>query len=201
MARQQERAKRTRAAIINSAAIEFGRSGYAAASLNRILEGSGATKGALYFHFDSKEDLAKAVLDAALEHQVAVTEPLFADEEISPLTAIARYTDQIADALVDEVVVQAGFRLTQDPEFFQDVVSASKDWFATFPVVARRAVEAGELRPDVDPEHFCSLLLATLVGQFFVSGLLEGPDLKTRFRDVFAVLVAAMATPGWKPSA
>ncbi|MFD4434234.1 TetR/AcrR family transcriptional regulator, partial [Nocardia sp. NPDC058497] len=46
MARQQERARRTRAAIIKSAAVEFGKSGYAAASLNRILEGSRATKGA-----------------------------------------------------------------------------------------------------------------------------------------------------------
>lgn len=201
MARQQERAKRTRAAIINSAAIEFGRSGYAAASLNRILEGSGATKGALYFHFDSKEDLAKAVLDAAIEHQVSITEPLFAEEGTSPLSALSRYCDEIADALVDEVVVQAGFRLTQDPEFFHDVVTASKDWFGTLLAVARQASDAGELRPGVDPDHFCELLLATLVGQFFVSGVIGGPDLKTRFRDVFDVFVAAMAKPGWVSNA
>ena len=200
MARQQERARRTRAAIINSAAIEFGRSGYAAASLNRILEGSGATKGALYFHFDSKEDLAKAVLEAALEQQVAITEPLFSNEDITPLNALRIFCDEIAGALVDEVVVQAGFRLTQDPEFFQDVLAASRNWLESVVVVVRRAVESGELRSDVDPERFCSLLLATLVGQFFVSGLGDATNLRTRFGEVFDMLVAAMAAPDWTPS-
>ena len=77
MARQQERARRTRAAIIRSAAVEFGKSGYAAASLNRILEGSRATKGAMYFHFDSKEDLARAVLGRPLTVRVAGAPAVF----------------------------------------------------------------------------------------------------------------------------
>ncbi len=63
MAPQQERARRTRAAIVESAAAEFSKRGYAAASINAILEHSNATKGAMYFHFDSKEDLARAVLE------------------------------------------------------------------------------------------------------------------------------------------
>lgn len=200
MARQQERAKRTRASIINSAAIEFGRSGYAAASLNRILEGSGATKGALYFHFDSKEDLAKAVLEAALEQQVLITEPLFSNPDITPLNSLRIFCDEIAVALIDEMVVQAGFRLTQDPDFFQDVLAASSTWLLAFEDVAQRALDEGELRADVDPKQFCRLLLATLIGQFFVNGLGDSTDLKTRFRQVFDIFVAAMAAPGWTAS-
>ena len=199
MARQQERAKRTRAAIIGSAAVELSRSGYAAASLNRILEGSGATKGALYFHFDSKEDLAKAVLDAALEQQTGIIEPLFGSPETSPLNALSHYCDEMAVLLEEDMVAQAGIRLAQDPEFYPDVVSAAGGWAQEFVKIAERAVAAGELRPDVDPVRFLWLLLATMSGQFFVNGLGSTPGLKIRFREAFEVMTAAMAAEGWKP--
>lgn len=96
MARQQERARRTRAAIIRSAAVEFGKSGYAAASLNRILEGSRATKGAMYFHFDSKEDLARAVLEAAVDRYRASTERWLARGDLGPLDTLHGMIDEIA---------------------------------------------------------------------------------------------------------
>ena len=71
---QQERARRTRAAIVESAAAEFAKRGYAAASINAILEHSNATKGAMYFHFDSKEELARAVLAEGLDRYRVITE-------------------------------------------------------------------------------------------------------------------------------
>ena len=74
MAPQQERARRTRAAIVESAAAEFSKRGYAAASINTILEHSNATKGAMYFHFDSKEALARAVLEEGLARYRALVD-------------------------------------------------------------------------------------------------------------------------------
>ena len=60
---QQERARVTRATVIEGAARTFERLGYGNASLTDIAETAAVTKGALYFHFKSKEELAKAVID------------------------------------------------------------------------------------------------------------------------------------------
>src|SRR5690606_3274636 len=121
MARQQERARRTRAAIIRSAAVEFGKSGYAAASLNRILEGSRATKGAMYFHFDSKEELAKAVLETAVERYRATAERWLARTDLGPLDILHGMIDELALRLQHDIIVQAEYRLIIEPDFFRDV--------------------------------------------------------------------------------
>src|SRR5919205_2789724 len=60
--RPQLRAQATRLAILTAAAEHFARHGYHATSLERVLADSGGTKGALYFHFASKEALARAVI-------------------------------------------------------------------------------------------------------------------------------------------
>lgn len=60
---RQERAEATRDSVLRGAAGVFLRLGYANASLSEIIAESQVTKGALYFHFGSKEELARAVID------------------------------------------------------------------------------------------------------------------------------------------
>ncbi len=43
--------------ILDAAAKEFGAHGYGAASMNRIIEAAGLSKGAMYYYFDGKVDL------------------------------------------------------------------------------------------------------------------------------------------------
>ena len=56
----------TRAHILEVASQQFRQSGVAAVGLAGIMEAAGLTNGAFYTHFDSKEDLVRAVLDDAL---------------------------------------------------------------------------------------------------------------------------------------
>ncbi|WP_336049687.1 ScbR family autoregulator-binding transcription factor [Streptomyces sp. CA2R101] len=60
---QQDRAIRTRRLILEAAAAVFDDLGYDRATIAAVLDRAGVTKGALYFHFASKEQLALAVLD------------------------------------------------------------------------------------------------------------------------------------------
>src|SRR6516165_8337004 len=52
-----------REAVLDSAAKEFAAHGYEDASVNRILLAAGFSKGAFYYYFDDKADLAAAVLE------------------------------------------------------------------------------------------------------------------------------------------
>lgn len=59
----------TVAAILHSAATLFVSRNYADVSMDDIAEESGVTKGALYHHFDSKEDLYLAMMHSVLEEK------------------------------------------------------------------------------------------------------------------------------------
>ncbi|HRI99955.1 MAG TPA: TetR family transcriptional regulator [Hyphomonas sp.] len=55
--RTQEQAAETKEAVLRAARKHFAEDGYSATSLNAIAATAGVSKGALFHHFDSKEDL------------------------------------------------------------------------------------------------------------------------------------------------
>src|SRR4029077_19807901 len=61
---------RTRERLLQAASREIYRSGFQSASLDTILAVAGVTKGALYYHFDSKEALGYAVVDEVIADHV-----------------------------------------------------------------------------------------------------------------------------------
>ncbi len=74
---KQERARRTYEAILDAAAEEFVSLGYARTTLGGVIAHTDLTKGALYGHFSSKEDLARTLV----RHGAAVWARLLADIE------------------------------------------------------------------------------------------------------------------------
>lgn len=59
-----DRGRRTRTQLVETARGLFGERGYAATSLDEVVERAGVTKGALYHHFAGKADLFAAVYEA-----------------------------------------------------------------------------------------------------------------------------------------
>ncbi|MFF0814854.1 ScbR family autoregulator-binding transcription factor [Rhodococcus sp. NPDC003318] len=198
MARQQERARRTRAAIVDAAAVEFARRGYAAASVNTILEGSHATKGAMYFHFESKEDLARAVLASALERYTEAIER-WKNLDADPFQILHAIIVELAERFSTEVIVQAEFRLIIEPEFYAEVrAGGSQVWGHTAHALVLRAQREGLLRPGADPAVFSRVLGACLAGQRYMLDLtLDTTGLRDRFEEAFGVVLEAMASEQW----
>lgn len=56
-----EQSQRTQRILLDTARKLFTRKGYAATSTEEIVQRSGVTRGALYYHYDDKADLFKAV--------------------------------------------------------------------------------------------------------------------------------------------
>ena len=63
MPTQSERTEATRAALLRAARQLFGERGFAATSIEELASSAGVTRGALYHHFASKEDLFAAVFE------------------------------------------------------------------------------------------------------------------------------------------
>jgi AcrR family transcriptional regulator len=64
-------ASERRDALLGAATAEFAAHGFKGASMNRIIEQSGLSKGATYYYFDGKEDLFFTVLEGAMDKVLA----------------------------------------------------------------------------------------------------------------------------------
>ena len=68
---RSESVARTRAALLDAAESVFAEHGFGRTSLEQIAERAGYTRGAVYTHFASKDDLFLAVLDRWLDDDIA----------------------------------------------------------------------------------------------------------------------------------
>jgi AcrR family transcriptional regulator len=80
VARQIERREETRARLLAAARAAFVAEGFEAASLERILASAAMSKGALYHHFASKEDLFAAVYEDVSRETIARARPRGTDD-------------------------------------------------------------------------------------------------------------------------
>jgi AcrR family transcriptional regulator len=197
---RQQRAVATRAAIIDAAAGEFDERGYVGASMDAVAERAGLTKGALYFHFTSKADLAGAVI--ARQHEVsrAYGEAAFARGD-TPLEVLMWMSQGLASQMVHEVVVSAGIRLSTEAAT-ADVARQDPyaDWIAVVADLVRQGVDAGEVDPAWDPELVGRVVIPAYTGVQTVSDVLaDRADLYERLRELWTVLLAAIVTERVRP--
>jgi AcrR family transcriptional regulator len=70
MATQLERREATRARLVEAARRLFVERGYEATSTNDVLEAAGVSRGALYHHFATKQELFAAVFERVSEQAI-----------------------------------------------------------------------------------------------------------------------------------
>ncbi|MDN4616279.1 ScbR family autoregulator-binding transcription factor [Leifsonia sp. F6_8S_P_1B] len=194
---KQARARITRDAIVAGAAEVFRRRGYGSASVAEIAAESGMTKGALYFHFVSKDDLARAVIEE--QHRRTMTAVAATLEEGRPaLETMVVLCLGLAEQLQADRVVQAGVRLTTDVSTFeQPVADPYRDWMRTLAELTRRGIAEGDLRPEVDPETFARFLSPAFTGVQLVSETLtDHADLLQRVRELWAFVLPGIVATG-----
>ncbi|WP_306318236.1 MULTISPECIES: TetR/AcrR family transcriptional regulator [unclassified Streptomyces] len=111
----QLRAEQTRSALIDVAASHFYARGTRSTGLVEISREAGVSKGALYFHFSSKEELVATILREAREHAHALVRRYLGESAPHP-GDLGRFTAAFARELRQNVVLRAGLRLESDGE-------------------------------------------------------------------------------------
>jgi len=106
-----EQADATRTALVAAARRLFTERGYAASSTNEIVEQAGVTRGALYHHFSTKDELFRAVFEQ-LEDEVTKHVAQEALRGADPLEQLRRgsraYLDVCLDPAVQRIVLVEG---------------------------------------------------------------------------------------------
>lgn len=186
---KQARAVHTRRVIVEAAASVFDDYGYERAALSEILRRAEVTKGALYFHFPSKESLAQAIMD---EQTTRVKVP----EDGSRLQAVIDITHQFAHSLVHDPLARAGTRLSIEGVFLNGVHPWG-DWFDLVARLLTEAKEAGEVLPQVVPEETAEFIVSAFTGVQLVSeAISKRTDLRGRVAVLWHHILPAITHPG-----
>jgi TetR/AcrR family transcriptional repressor of nem operon len=160
---------RTRQQLLRAAFEEMHRSGFRGASLETILGRSGVTKGAMYHHFASKEDLGYAVVDdviAAIMREKWQAPLEQALDPIDALIGIVGSTSATPEHLANGCPLN---NMSQemsplDEGFRRRTAALFDQWHGAVAAALRRGIARGLVRPDVDPDETATFLIAAYEG-------------------------------------
>ena len=161
----------TRDKILDAAFQEIHRHGFQSASLSSILASTELTKGALYHHFPTKNDLGHAVIDEIIRSglDAMVLAPLReADDPLETLVEIIRRKAE--RSTVESVSLGCPLNnLAQemsplDDEFKQRLNSILMEWQNAFSDALKRAQKQGRVRKDVDCKAAALFILSAWEG-------------------------------------
>jgi AcrR family transcriptional regulator len=162
MERRKPRADaiRNRERVLEAAKAVFSQGG-PEASLEAVAGRAGVGIGTLYRHFATREALYEAVYRREVEQLVALAKHLV-ETEIAPVEALHRWLQAGVEFMATKKGMAAALAMAAHGS--SELVAYSLDRLTrALGELLQRAVAAGELRADIDPED----LLRTLVGMCY----------------------------------
>jgi len=165
----QQYKKDVRERVLAAAAKLFSSKGYYDTSMDEIVAESNLSKGAIYGHFKSKEDLFVALQDKQLEESITVLASTF-----TPGDSAKTKLEKVIGTAFDSMVSASKKNCRINLEFnvaaprMKSVQRRRDDRFAALHrfimEIIREGVEKGEFRRDVDPDSTALVLLAMADG-------------------------------------
>jgi AcrR family transcriptional regulator len=159
----------TRARLLQAAARVYAAHGFAGATLDDVAEEAGLTKGAVYGHFGSKDNLLVALMEEYLAAEIAEQVALFDRDETTwkrPLAGGDQWMQEL-DATPDafRLLIEFWLAAARDEQLrvrFAAGLEALREMFATF--ARDSAADAGLPASDEAARHFANVGLGLSLG-------------------------------------
>jgi AcrR family transcriptional regulator len=192
---RQARSEATRRKIITSAVELFNEIGYPATGLGDIIERAEMTKGALYYHFDSKESLATAIIEEGSTRLVDAFRSI-TTSSAPALESIIHGVFVVADLMSTDQIARSGTQLLRAFGEFNDVAARTySGWTAEMTERTRQAIDEGDLRDDLDPLAVGETIVGTMLGaELLASATTAGADVLQRVARAWQVLLPAIVS-------
>lgn len=188
----------TRGRILDEAIAVASVDGITGLTLGRLAESVGMSKSGLFAHFRSKEELQLQVLDETIARfQARVVAPALREPrgEARVRALFDRWLAWADDPGMPGgcLFLQASAELDDQPGPPRErLVAAQREWQAFLAEAARRAVEVGDFRADLDPALFAFQLKALVLARHDAARLLGDPAADATARRAFAALLATV---------
>ncbi|MFJ4090800.1 ScbR family autoregulator-binding transcription factor [Kitasatospora sp. NPDC089913] len=190
---QQERATRTRLLVLTAAAELFTARGFRHTSVQEVADRVGMTKGAVYFHYPTKEALTVAVVEQHYARWPLLLAAVTAEGH-GPLETAERLLAGAVLAFRDDILVRAGTRLqVERPQIDAELPTPYVDWTELLAGLLARAEALGELRAGIRPRAAARSLVAALFGTQHISDVLhERADIVEHWAETAELLFRAI---------
>jgi AcrR family transcriptional regulator len=162
----------TRRQILEAAFAEFYRNGFQGGSINRIVKEASATKGALFHHFKSKNDLGYAVAREVIHPRLKTrwTDPLAESDD--PIRDLKRIFRKCLKEEMDNGQLVQGCPLNNlalemsplDERFRKTLEKIYGSWRESLAAAFSRGIKAGKVRKGVSPEKVAAFIVAAQAG-------------------------------------
>ncbi len=156
-----EHVAQTRAALVSAGRRLFGRSGFAATSVEDLARDAGVTTGALYHHFPTKAALFEAVFETVHLELMAASRDAAARAD-GPIELLAlgfeAFLDKVLEPDVQRIVITDAPSVLGPAKFTE---LDERYAFAAIVAALEAAADKGALRAD-DPQTLATLLLGML---------------------------------------
>jgi AcrR family transcriptional regulator len=161
--------ERTRERLLQAAFREVHRSGFQSAGIDTILAATNVTKGALYYHFESKEALGYAIVEeiiAKLVHDRWLRPMLSDGHPIDILIGIVRRLPVRPEDIRESCPL---LNLAQemsplDEKFRKRLERLFLAWQEGVATLLRKGQSQGTVRRDLNPDETASFLVAMVEG-------------------------------------
>jgi TetR/AcrR family transcriptional regulator, transcriptional repressor for nem operon len=170
-ARKLRDPERTRQRLLKAAFREVYRYGFQSAGIDTILAATDVTKGALYYHFGSKEALGCAIIEEIVAEMTRDRwlRPLQRSKDKDPIDALIGVVQAIPHQPRDVKggcpLVNLAQEMSQlDEQFRKRLEKIFHAWQAEVAMVLRRGQSQGTVRHDLVPEETASFLIAMVEG-------------------------------------
>ena len=163
--------ERTRERLLQAAFREVYRYGFQSAGIDAILAATNVTKGALYYHFDSKDALGYAIVEEVVAELVRDRWllPLQRSKDKDPIDALIGIVQAIPAGPKDVKggcpLVNLAQEMSQlDEQFRKRLERLFRAWQENIAMALRRGQSQGTVRRDLVPEETASFLMAMVEG-------------------------------------
>jgi AcrR family transcriptional regulator len=164
--------------ILDAARECFLQKGYFATRMDEIAEASGLSKGGIYFHFDSKKDIFRTLVEQEYEQAMEFIDGVIDSQEGMAMTIAnlgKHFTERFATTDAPKfmaIIVEMGIR---DDDIRSMLLSLQESYIERLSEMIEEGIENGQLRP-VDPDSAALLLKAIIDGIQAGYGIGYDPD-------------------------
>jgi AcrR family transcriptional regulator len=177
-------AEARRAQLLAAALRCFGEKGYHGATMDDLVAASGLSKGSLYWHFRSKEDVFLGLLDAFSEEVLSGFEVLRSSDE-PVVVGLRAQGEQALERLGEALDAgRAWLDFLSHPPARARFAAVYARARALTAAVLRRGMASGELRA-LDPEALAAGFLALIEGLLLQAFVDPGFDARQHFGPAF----------------
>ena len=178
----------TRESILNAAEALVLSHGFAGASIDKVIAGAGITKGTFFYHFKSKRELAKILIERFHSKDMDQFGRFMSRAEkinSDPLQQLFIFVGLLEDMLdqLNEPFPGCLFAsyVYQSEQFDEEIMcvcsKAMVDWRTMFGIKIHKAIEFHQPVQKVDADSLADLLTCILEGAILISKTLNDPKL------------------------